>query len=122
MPHAALQLSPEPEPQDPTMERAIGEAVAHAAATIMWAFAERDRGEMSPVMREMSGDVIARLYAMRQFAYRSVDFDAIARREGKRILRERLPKKPVAPTEAQLDEWIGWPLEILARVIAHRLH
>jgi hypothetical protein len=123
MSHADLQLPPKPDAQEPAIERTIGALVADAAAAIMIALAQRYEGEsLSVEVKNLGGNTITQLYTMRQFGYRSLDFETVARREGKAALRERLRDAPFTPTDAQLDEWVSWPLEVLAKVVAHRLN
>jgi hypothetical protein len=120
--HALLQQPPS-DAQDPSIERTIGALVADAAAALMMALAQRYEGEsLSVEVKNLGGDTITQLYTMRQFGYRSRDFDAVARREGKRVLRERLRGAPITPSDAQLEEWISWPLDVLDRVIKARIN
>jgi hypothetical protein len=123
MSHAALELPKPDAQQDLAIEKTIGELVATAAGALMQGLAERfEEAPLSCRVKDLCGDAVAQLYVMRQFGFRSCDFDQIARREGKRALRERLAGAPVTPTEEQLSEWISWPLDILSKVVKARSH
>jgi hypothetical protein len=58
-----------------------------------------------------------------------LDFDAVARSQGKRALRERYarlkhaPGRPVTElTDAMLDEMVAWPLNILGQVVRSQMN
>jgi hypothetical protein len=103
------------------VEIAIGTATADATGIILRGLAERQDGILPGRLRGAGGAAIAKLYMLHQSAIGDLDFDAVARVQGKAMLRERLAGAPIVPTEAQLDEWISWPLEVLAKVVAARL-
>jgi hypothetical protein len=89
----------------------------------MMALAEKYDGDgLTCWTKTLGGNAVAELYTMRQFVFRSRDFESVARREGVKALRERLRGAPFVPTEDQLREWIEMPLQVLAKVIAHRLN
>jgi len=64
------------------------------------------------------GDLIAQLYALRQYMVGTWDFDAMAREYGKRVLRERYDDL----TDAALDELVSWPLDLLAKVVRSQMN
>ena len=64
------------------------------------------------------GDLIARLYSLRQYMVGYWDFDAMARTYGKRVLRERYDDL----TDAALDELVSWPLDLLAKVVRSQMN
>jgi hypothetical protein len=119
-----LHLPPSGSPE-PTVERAIGKLVATAVGILNrglldWA----EHGGLRRETKVRGGDIIAQLYDMKLFATGSLDFDATAREYGKRALREFITTQPDAPviSEAQIDQWVEMPLDILAKVVAARVH
>jgi hypothetical protein len=119
--HAAA-LRPAPSAGSDELER-IGEAVANAVFAVLGGCAEWDAaGALGPTIRARAGDSFVELYRLQEM-YGGLDFDSTARREGKRVLLGRygdgLRQQFAAATlDAELDEIVGWPLGILARVTA----
>ena len=113
----------------PLIERVIGEVVAAAARAIVRALMEYQNGGAQPATTRHGGDLIAQLYALRQACAGELDFDAVARSQGKRALRERYarlkhaPGRPVTElTDAMLDEMVAWPLNILGQVVRSQMN
>jgi hypothetical protein len=111
------------EPQEP-IERIVGEWVAVAAGAIGLGMMERIDGGLRRETKVRGGDAIAELYQLRLFVCGAPDFETVARKWGKVVLRERLARLPDRPvsTEAQLDEVISWVLSILDKVVRARVH
>src|SRR5262249_56833497 len=71
------------------------------------------------------GDMVARLYALRQATAGEFDFDRVARECGKRALRQRhapLPEPKPALTETMLEEMVSWPLDLLGQVVRAQMN
>ena len=102
----------------PAMERVIGEVVAAAARAIVRALMEYQNGGARPATTRHGGDLIAQLYALRQATIEQLDFDAMARTYGKRVLREHYADV----SDAALDELVSWPLDILAKVVRSQMN
>jgi hypothetical protein len=108
----------EPRTQFPAglMESRIGETVADAVCAISRALMECHDGGLQAETKVVGGDLIARLYQLRQYTAGYVSFDDVAQQHG---LRERFGSDA---SEATLDELISWPLLILAKVVRKTLH
>jgi hypothetical protein len=91
---AALQiLAPEAPstPDVPTgieaVEAEVGEATAAAACAICQGLAEFQNGGLSPTTRAAGGERVAALFWLQQAHAAKLDFPAVARAEGARVLR-----------------------------------
>jgi hypothetical protein len=111
---AALQLvEPAPTPSG-EIEQHIAVAVADAVSVLSRGMLEYwNDGKLTPATKMAGSEHVAALYSLTQAVPTGVDFAAVARSEGRRVLQERhggdLP-------EPVLDEVIGGLLEILANV------
>jgi hypothetical protein len=89
---AALHLAFEPTPASPSAQEdirtAIGEAVASAATGLCQGVAEYQNGGLRPETRLANGERIARIYHLQQAHADKLDFPAVARAEGVRVLRQ----------------------------------
>jgi hypothetical protein len=111
--------------QEPTVERAIGKLMATAVGVLNQGLVDwAEHGGLRRETKVRGGDIIAQLYDMKLFATGSLDFEATAREYGKRALREFIATQPDAPViaEAQIEEWVEMPLDILSKVVAARIH
>ena len=78
-------------------------------------------GRSTLAITGQGSELIAKLYELRQSAP-DLDFEAVARREGKRVLRQTLARNPDAAVfsadqiEASLTEIVSWPLGALAHI------
>jgi hypothetical protein len=100
---------------------------------IACALDERANGGLRPKTKMCGGDLIAQLYGLRSAwlsqAESGIDFDAMARNQGKRALRERHAKlkrelghSVPELTDVMLDEMVSWPLDLLAGVVRSQLN
>jgi len=113
-----------PSPSVPSLSELIGDLVATAAAVIAQALAERGNGGLTAETKRVGEDLIMRLYSLqRACVSEGVDFDAIARSQGKRVLAVRyaeLRHEPDAPdielTDAMLSEMVSWPLDLVTKI------
>src|SRR5262245_55182370 len=117
--HAELQPLP---PNDRDLAMELGVAVADAVAAILVALSEHAGGGLTRQTRAKGGEMVARLFHLRQVVNGSFDFNGTAHREGKKVLRARLAGAPVVPTEMELDTWIDSPLQMVAAIAAAKLH
>src|SRR5262245_44582071 len=87
---ASITLAPARSTAAPvhTLEQLIGEMVANAAAAVARALRERANGGLTPATKMYGGDLIARLYSLRQACLAELDFDAVAREQGAAVLRQ----------------------------------
>src|SRR5262245_19918574 len=89
---AALQLvAPEPAPpatDSRALQQAIGQAMARAAATISKGVFEWATDGLSSATRAAGGEMVFRVYALRESLPAGVDFDTVARAEGRRVMQE----------------------------------
>jgi hypothetical protein len=107
------------------VEQRIGEIVAMATIVTFVGMEEVADGGLAPATRARAGDLLVALYRLQEDTLGQIDFDVIARREGKRILwarygttmREHL-RYANGELDAALDTLIDRPLEILHRVTA----
>jgi hypothetical protein len=128
--NAALQvLAPEPPstPDVPTgieaVEAEVGEATAAAACAICQGLAEYQNGGLTSTTRAAGGERVAALYWLQQTHAGRIDFPAVARTEGRRVLQTYLDADfyrchgPGAG-EGTLGLFIDAALEVLAQVTA----
>jgi hypothetical protein len=102
-----------------------------ASAAVAQAIYERSRnGRVSAGTGQQGSNLIALLHTLRQACIdEGLDFDHIARASGKSTIARRwdqLRHEPDRPyielTTATLDEMVGWPLALLAKVVRARMH
>ena len=103
-----------------SLEFAVGQAVAVAAAVIGEALGEFQDAGLTPRTRNQGGEAIAHLFRLKLFlAADFPDFDAVAREQGAAALRAATDGEVSSVTCALL---IDSALEILARVVAAELN
>jgi hypothetical protein len=114
---------PAPAAQTP-IEHAIGEAVASAVCAVALGCHEFQNGGLAPATKTAAGDRLAALYHLQQAHAAEIDFDAVAREHGRRVLRTYLDAESYyqrhsqAQGDAVLDIYLDGALEILAKVTA----
>jgi hypothetical protein len=134
---AALSLVHEPTPTfteaappaPDEIEKKIGQAVAAAVGVLAWAVCDfADRGAMTVSTRTWCGTMIGGLTQMRldMLGDPSIDFDAIAYREGRRAFQGHpsevfLTHLGPGPVDAVLSELIGHVVAISSKVASDEL-
>jgi hypothetical protein len=102
----------------------IGNLVADAATLVCTGMMDgMAEGRLRPSTRARACDVFVRMYELQEEVGRhGIDFAAVARVEGARVLIARLHAADgLAPDEAALEEILSWPLSILAEVTTKEL-
>ena len=97
----------------------IGEVTADAAVVLARALREFQNDGLSPRTRGHWGDLIVRLFELWQVCAGQIDFYAVARARGARLLQERYGRDINARTIAVL---IDGALEILQQVVRAELN
>jgi hypothetical protein len=107
------------------IEQQIGEAVADAAIAVCVGVEEFQDGGLTGATRVRAGDLFVQLYRLQQDTIDKIDFDAVARAEGKRVLWERHAavmrtqlRFSETTLDAALDELVDRPLDVLRKVTA----
>jgi hypothetical protein len=103
------------------VEQRIGDMLADAAISVCTGMMDGlAYGHLSPSTRARAGDVFVRMYELQEEVARDgIDFAAVARVEGRRVLIGRLmADDDTMPDGAALDEILSWPLGILADITA----
>jgi hypothetical protein len=126
---AALQLvEPAPAPSG-EIEHAIGEAVVAAVCIVARGCFEFQDGGLALATKNAGADKIATLYRLQQAAPVGIDFTAVARREGKAILRAYLDadsdfcaRHGPGAGESTIDLYLDGVLEILSNVTEFMAH
>ena len=108
-----MLLIPGPQFASRLIERHIGETVADAVCAVGRALVEYEDGALRAETKLTFGDLIARLVELWQLTAGHISFDDAARHYGKIVLRERFGDA----SDAVLDKFISWPLDILAKVV-----
>ena len=106
----------------------IGATVADAAIAVCAGISDWEAdGRLSGTTRVRTGDLFVQLYELQETTLGKLDFNTTARREGKRTIMRRhgaaLKQHYGAALSAErlgavLDEIIGWPLDVLAKLTA----
>ena len=89
---AALQLVqpvPAPAPASESIEHRVGAAVADAVGVIGAGLVEFWEGRLDDATRAMGGEVVARVFELKQAVPSELDFAAIAHEHGLKVLRAR---------------------------------
>jgi hypothetical protein len=114
-----------------SLESAIGEAMLLASAAIAQAIYERgSTGRVGTETSRQGTELLVQLYTLRRVCIdEGLDFDHIARSQGKRAIVRRwdqlkhVPDRPyIELTAVTLDEMVSWPLALLAKIIRTRMH
>jgi hypothetical protein len=107
------------------VERRIGEVTAEAAIMVFAGMEEVQAGGLTPATRSRAGELLVQLYQLQESALGKIDFNATARREGKRILWERYGAAlrtqlnySETTLDRALDDLIDRPLTVLRQVTA----
>jgi len=113
LPAASLQ------PSALALERVIGKIAADAAVALARAVREFQNDELSTRSRTQWGDRIARLFELWQVCAGWIDFYAVARARGARLLQERYGRDINARTIAVLIDAV---IEVLQQVVRAELN
>jgi hypothetical protein len=111
------------ESADPA-EELIGDLVAATACVLArgvgecWARGKKN-GRMSADTREQGATLIAGLVELRNGTAGELDFNAVARSQGRRVLAERYGQ---GISDRTIDNLIDATLDVLRRIIRARLH
>src|SRR5262249_424573 len=101
------------------LEQIIGEVTADAAVVLARALREFQNDGLSPRTRGHWGDLIVRLFELWQVGAGQIDFYAVARARGARLLQERYGKDINARAIAVLIDGV---LEILQKIVRSELN
>jgi hypothetical protein len=112
LPAASLQ------PSAPALEQVIGEVTADAAVVLARALREFQTDGLSFEAKMHVGDLIARLFELRLCAGQ-IDFYAVARARGARLLQDRYGRDVNARTIAVLLDAV---IEVLQQVVRAELN
>ena len=125
---AVAKLVPPSAPATPStgqedIRTTIGTAVARAATGLCYAVQEYQNGGLTNTTRTVNGERIAALYWLQQAHGGKIDFPAVAREQGKVVLRQYLrddfyQQYSTEQGDAVLDMFIDETLAVLARVTA----
>jgi hypothetical protein len=123
LPHPSPCLSRPQEPQtaDRSVERLIGELIAATACLFAQGLGERFargkmNGQMSADTKERGRALIAGLLELRNSTAGELDFDAVARSHGARILKGQ------GISDRTVHSLVNAALEILGRIVRARLN
>jgi hypothetical protein len=115
---------PTPEPPaaaaaPPTADDPILQKIAEATADVVGIIAQgivdwSGFGMLQPSTRSATGDAFLQLYTLSQATAGELDFPAVARQQGKKLIRQRGP----GLSETIVDDLLAHALDILARVSA----
>jgi len=105
-------------PSAPLLEQ-VRELTADAAATVARAWCESQNGGLTTETKMHGGDQIAQLFELWQVCAGQIDFYAVARAGGIRLLRERYSEDISARTIAALVDTV---LEILQQAVRAELN
>jgi hypothetical protein len=102
----------------------IGDLVAGAACLVAQGLGEccargKMDGEMSAGTRRQGGELIAGLLEIRQGTAGELDFDAVARSQGRRVLRER---NGDSVSDKMISGLVDAVLQIVGRIVRSRLN
>jgi|SRR5215831_8440858 len=119
-----MPTAPVPLPVAPVLPSAllleqVGELMADAAATVARAWCEFLNGGLTTETKMHGGDQIARLFELWQICAGQIDFYAVARARGIRLLWERHGEGIRARTLAALIDTV---IEILQQVVRSELN
>src|SRR5262245_61112609 len=119
MPIALTPLPVAPALPSALLLEQVAELTADAAATVARAWCESQAGGLTAKTKLHGGDQIAQLFELWQACAGQVDFYAVARAGGIRLLRERYSEDISARTIAAL---IDTALEILQHAVRAELN
>lgn len=105
------------------IETAIGIAMASAATGLCQGVAEYQNGGLTSTTKMTNGEQIAALYWLQHAHAGEIDFPAVAREQGKVVLRQYLKDDPCRQytqeqNDAAIDLFIDETLAVLRRVTA----
>jgi len=119
MPIALTPLPVAPALPSALLLEQVGELTADAATTVARAWCESQNGGLTTRTKMHGGDQIAKLFELWQVCAGQVDFYAVARTGGTRLLRERFSEEISARTIAAL---VDTALEILQQAVRAELN
>ena len=107
----------------PEILERIGEVVANAAIAVSVGVEEFRDGGLTGATRAQVGGLFVQMYQLQQATLGELDFNATARREGKRVLHQRHGASlranfSEAALDAALDELVDRPLAVLRQMTA----
>jgi hypothetical protein len=110
---------PATSPQPSALPQIIGEITAGAAVALAQALHEFQTDGLSFEAKMRVGDLIARLFELRLVCVGPIDFYAVARAHGARVLQERYGRDVNARTIAVLLDAV---IEVLQHVVRAELN
>jgi hypothetical protein len=123
--HAAASVAlpsdqQEPQTTDPSVEQLIGELVAATACLFAQGLGEcwargKMNGQMSVDTKERGRMLVAGLLELRNGTAGELDFNAVARSHGARVLKDRYGR---GINDKTINSLINAALEILGRIVA----
>jgi hypothetical protein len=123
-PSPCLSRQQEPQIADRSVKRLIGELIAATACLFAqglgecWARGKMD-GQMSADTKEQGRALIAGLLELRNGTAGELDFNAVARSHGARVLKDRYGQ---GISDRTINSLINAALEVLDRIIHTRLN
>jgi hypothetical protein len=128
--HASSTLAPSSTVEiEIPLEQLVGEVTALASCAIGLSLSEHQNGGLRPLTKAHGAELITQMYALRRVCIdRGLDFEAIARREGRYALlarHARYKDEPGAPkelTEAVIEEALFWSIDTLNKVVAAEMN
>src|SRR5262249_14491471 len=126
LPHSSLCPSRPQKPQtvDSSVERFIGELIAATACLFAQGLGEcwargKMNGQMSADTKQQGSVLIAGLRELRNGTAGELDFNAVARSHGARVLKDRYGQ---GVSDKTLNSLLNAALEVLDRIIRARLN
>ena len=126
LPHSSLCPSRPQKPRtvDSSVERFIGELIAATACLFAQGLGEcwargKMNGQMSADTKEQGSVLIAGLLELRNGTAGELDFNAVARSHGARVLKDRYGQ---GVSDKTLNSLLNAALEVLDRIICARLN
>jgi len=123
-PSPCLSRPQEPQTVDPSVEQLIGDLVAATACLFAqglgecWAHGKMN-GQMSVDTKEQGRTLIAGLLELRNGTAGELDFNAVARLHGARVLKDRCGQ---GVSDKTINSLINAALEVLGRIVRARLN
>ena len=123
-PSPCLSRQQEPQTVDPSVERLIGELIAATACLFAQGLGEcwargKMNGQMSADTKEQGSASIAGLLELRNGTAGELDFNAMARLHGARVLKDRYGQ---GISDKTIDSLLNAALEVLGRIVRARLN
>jgi len=123
-PSPCLSRQQKPQTVNPSVERLIGELIAATACLFAQGLGEcwargKMNGQMSADTKEHGSVLIAGLLELRNSTAGELDFNAVARSHGARVLKDRYGQ---GVSDKTLNSLLNAALEVLDRIIRARLN